>query len=61
MKAIKTFVAVTALSLMSVGAFAQNSSVTSSTQDKTQSQKADKDTEHCIDYTTINDRSLMAP
>jgi len=33
MKTIKTFVAVTALSLMSMGAFAQSISVTSSTLD----------------------------
>ncbi len=63
MKNIKTFVAVTALSLMSMGAFAQSISVTSSTLDSAEakiSAMAEKQGSHyTITSARVGDRVHM--
>lgn len=63
MKNIKTFVAVAALSLMSVGAFAQSISVTSSTLDGAEAKIAAKAAEQGANYkitsAMVNDRVHM--
>ncbi len=63
MKIIKTFVAVTALSLMSMGAFAQSISVTGSTLDAAEAKIAAKAAEQGVNYSitsaTVKDRVHM--
>jgi len=50
MKSIKTLVAVAALSMMSVGAFAQSISVTASTLDSAEAKIAAKAAEQGVNY-----------
>ncbi|WP_154968502.1 YdgH/BhsA/McbA family protein [Klebsiella grimontii] len=50
MKSIKTFVAVTALSMMSFGAFAQSVSATASTLDRAEAKIAAQATEQGASY-----------
>jgi len=63
MKTIKTFVAVTALSLLSMGAFAQSISVTSSTLDSAEAKIAAKAAEQGANYSItsaiVNNRVHM--
>lgn len=63
MKTIKNFVAVTALSLMSMGAFAQSISVTSSTLDSAEAKIAAKAAEQGANYSItsaiVNNRVHM--
>lgn len=63
MKNIKTFIAVAALSMMSVGAFAQSISVTSSTLDSAEAKIAAKAAEQNANYTItsamVNNRVHM--
>ncbi|WP_300005940.1 hypothetical protein [uncultured Cedecea sp.] len=61
MKTIKTFVAVTVLSLMSVGAFAQKTFITTSTQNATTAKMTDKHAQQDIRCPMANDRSLIDP
>ncbi|WP_300002169.1 YdgH/BhsA/McbA-like domain containing protein [uncultured Cedecea sp.] len=63
MNTIKTFVAVTALSLMSVGAFAQSISTTASTLDAAEAKIAAKAAEQGANYSItsaiVNNRVHM--
>ncbi len=63
MKSIKTLVAVAALSMMSVGAFAQSISVTASTLDSAEAKIAAKAAEQGVNYkitsAMVNDQVHM--